>query len=59
MLSKRPEVAQYDLSRLKDILGSATPLSKELQNHMAKRFNKSGLGDDRGDLCRVDYAGWY
>ncbi len=39
MLSKRPEVAKYDLSSVNDILCGAAPLSKELQNDVAKRFN--------------------
>lgn len=39
MLSKRPEVAKYDLSSVKDILCGAAPLSKELQNDVANRFH--------------------
>ena len=39
MLSKRPEVASYDLSSLKDIICGAAPLSRELQNEISTRFN--------------------
>jgi 4-coumarate--CoA ligase len=39
MLSKRPEVAKYDLSSVEDILCGAAPLSKELQNDVSKRFH--------------------
>jgi 4-coumarate--CoA ligase len=39
MLSKRPEVAKYDLSSVKDIFCGAAPLSKELQNDVANRFH--------------------
>jgi len=39
MLSKRPETSKYDLSSVTDVLCGAAPLSKELQNDVAKRFN--------------------
>lgn len=39
MLSKRPETAKYDISSVTDVLCGAAPLSKELQNHVSKRFN--------------------
>jgi 4-coumarate--CoA ligase len=38
MLSKRPETAKYDLSSVTDVLCGAAPLSRELQNDVAKRF---------------------
>ena len=39
MLSKRPETAKYDLSSVVNILCGAAPLSKQLQNDVASRFN--------------------
>ncbi|KAK2745557.1 hypothetical protein FQN57_003682 [Myotisia sp. PD_48] len=39
MLDKRPETSKYDLSSLTHILCGAAPLSKELQNSVARRFN--------------------
>lgn len=47
MLSKRPEVAKYDLSSLIEIGCGAAPLSRELQNEISKRFKvnvKQGWG---------------
>lgn len=38
MLDKRPETSKYDLSSLENILCGAAPLSKELQNSVAKKF---------------------
>lgn len=38
MLAKRPEVARYDLSSLKEILCGAAPLKTALQNDVADRF---------------------
>jgi 4-coumarate--CoA ligase len=38
MLSKRPEVAKYDISSVKHVLCGAAPLSKELQNDITRRF---------------------
>lgn len=39
MLSKRPEITNYDISSVKEVLCGAAPLSKELQNDVSKRFN--------------------
>jgi long-subunit acyl-CoA synthetase (AMP-forming) len=39
MLGRRPETANYNLSSLKYILCGAAPLSRELQNEIASRFN--------------------
>lgn len=39
MLSKKPEASNYDLSSLKNIASGAAPLSREVQNECAKRFN--------------------
>jgi 4-coumarate--CoA ligase len=39
MLSKRPEVKNYDISSVKSSLCGAAPLSKELQNDVSRRFN--------------------
>jgi acyl-CoA synthetase (AMP-forming)/AMP-acid ligase II len=39
MLSKRPETKDYDLSSVDTIGSGAAPLSRELQNEVAKRFN--------------------
>jgi 4-coumarate--CoA ligase len=39
MLSKRPEVAKYNLSSVKEILCGAAPLSRELQDVVAKKYN--------------------
>jgi 4-coumarate--CoA ligase len=39
MLGRRPETAKYNLSSLKYILCGAAPLSRELQNEIASRFN--------------------
>ena len=39
MLTKRPETAKYDLSSLKGMLCGAAPLSRELQNSVARQFN--------------------
>ena len=39
MLGRRPETAKYNLSSLKGILCGAAPLSRELQNEVASRFN--------------------
>ncbi|KAF1982583.1 4-coumarate-CoA ligase [Aulographum hederae CBS 113979] len=39
MLHKRPETDKYDLSSVQEALCGAAPLSKELQNDVAKRFN--------------------
>jgi 4-coumarate--CoA ligase len=39
MLARRPETAKYNLSSLKSILCGAAPLSRELQNEVASRFN--------------------
>ena len=46
MMSKRPETKEHDLSSIQGILCGAAPLSKELQNDIAKRFAevKSGWG---------------
>jgi len=47
MMNKRPETAKYDLSSLQGLLCGAAPLSKELQNAVAKDFNveiKQGWG---------------
>ncbi|EGX91875.1 4-coumarate-CoA ligase 2 [Cordyceps militaris CM01] len=38
MLSKRPEVARYDLSSVRDVMCGAAPLKAELQNEVADRF---------------------
>lgn len=38
MLSKRPETKNYDLSSMKDVICAAAPLSKELQNDIARNF---------------------
>ncbi|TQV96983.1 4-coumarate:coenzyme A ligase [Cordyceps javanica] len=38
MLSKRPEVARYDLSSVADISCGAAPLKADLQNDVADRF---------------------
>lgn len=57
MLSKRPEAAEYDLSSVSDVLCGAAPLSKELQNDVAKRFNmqiNQGWG-----MTEVTCAGLY
>jgi 4-coumarate--CoA ligase len=39
MFSKRPETSKYDLSSVTDILCSAAPLSKELQNAISKKLD--------------------
>ncbi|KAJ9653553.1 hypothetical protein H2198_007273 [Neophaeococcomyces mojaviensis] len=45
MLSKRPEVKNYDISSLKQILVGAAPTSSELQAEVSRRFNlKIGQG---------------
>lgn len=47
MLSKRPEVAKYDLSSVEHIYCGAAPLSSKLQNEIRDRFNmniKQGWG---------------
>ncbi len=38
MLDKRPETPKYDLSSLQNITSGAAPLSRELQNSVAKKF---------------------
>ncbi|KAJ6788069.1 hypothetical protein PWT90_02516 [Aphanocladium album] len=38
MLAKRPEVAKYDLSSVKEIFCGAAPLKADLQNEVADRF---------------------
>jgi 4-coumarate--CoA ligase len=38
MLSKRPEVAKYDISSVKHALCGAAPLSRELQNDITRKF---------------------
>jgi len=38
MLDKRPEVAKYDLSSVREILCGAAPLSKELQHAIERKF---------------------
>lgn len=47
MLAKRPEVEKYDLSSVVEITCGAAPLSRELQNEVAKKFGvevKQGWG---------------
>ncbi|KAL1958545.1 hypothetical protein VTO42DRAFT_4142 [Malbranchea cinnamomea] len=47
MLSKRPEVAKYDLSSVVEIGCGAAPLSRELQNEVSRKFRvnvKQGWG---------------
>ncbi|KAK2783857.1 hypothetical protein FQN53_008919 [Emmonsiellopsis sp. PD_33] len=39
MLNKRPETDNYDLSSVTDVLCGAAPLSGELQNEVANKFN--------------------
>jgi 4-coumarate--CoA ligase len=39
MLAKRPEVANYDLSSVEQILCGAAPLKSDLQNQVSTRFN--------------------
>jgi 4-coumarate--CoA ligase len=39
MLGRRPETVKYNLSSVKHILCGAAPLSRELQNEIASRFN--------------------
>ena len=39
MLGRRPETANYDLSSVNNILCGAAPLSRELQNEVASRFD--------------------
>jgi 4-coumarate--CoA ligase len=39
MLDKRPEVENYDLSSVKEILCGAAPLSRELQDKLSKKLN--------------------
>ncbi|PGH11413.1 hypothetical protein AJ79_04914 [Helicocarpus griseus UAMH5409] len=39
MLNKRPETTKYDLTSVTDVLCGAAPLSSELQNKVAGRFN--------------------
>lgn len=39
MLSKRLETSKYDISSVTDVLCGAAPLSKELQNDVARRFS--------------------
>ncbi|EEP78589.1 predicted protein [Uncinocarpus reesii 1704] len=41
MLSKRPETAKYDLSSVVEISCGAAPLSRELQNEVAKKYGVS------------------
>jgi acyl-CoA synthetase (AMP-forming)/AMP-acid ligase II len=41
MLSKRPEVAKYDLSSVNEIGCGAAPLSRELQNEVSRKFGVS------------------
>lgn len=38
MLDKRPEVKNYDLSSVKNVLCGAAPMSRELQETISKRF---------------------
>ncbi|WPG98840.1 acetyl-CoA synthetase-like protein, protein [Acrodontium crateriforme] len=38
MMTKRPETSKYDLRSIQGIICGAAPLSKELQNLVAKRF---------------------
>lgn len=38
MLSKRPETANFNITSLGDIVCGGAPLSKELQNDVARRF---------------------
>jgi 4-coumarate--CoA ligase len=39
MLDKRPETPRHDLGSLEDMICGAAPLSKELQNSVAKKFD--------------------
>lgn len=39
MLSKRPEVRNYDLSSVREITSGGAPLKVDLQNEVSRRFN--------------------
>lgn len=60
MLSKRPETAKYDLSSVKNILSGGAPLSRELQNEIARKLGceiTQGWGMTEVTCCGVQVPG--
>lgn len=60
LLTKRPEVKNYDLSSVETIISGAAPLSRELQKNIRDRFNvnvKQGWGMTEVTCSGITCAG--